>query len=478
MALSGACDVTSGVTLTLGQKATKALLNLLGKPVVRVAESSITERELNTAAVIAFLSTQIGLGLSNKLINGNFDIWQRGGWVNDAGLPETFGSVVDSQFTADRWSTGFAQGTDHREISRGAFAESQTQVPHAPIYYLTYKQLVGNADETPTLSQAIEDVRTLAGLKVTVSGWLKSNASQTVKVSFHQYYETGDVVDVAEQNVAVVSGAAWEKFELIFDIPAMAAGHTLQIYSALTLRFSMPANTTFNTSFAQIKVEEGGQATAFNPLSVREELQACERYFEYSGGTMITAKTNTQTLTIPVNLSAVDNGDVLTNYVPGFAFKIIKAEFAVSEVASTPAKAVTLNLEINTTDLTGGVIALTSANCTPEGVRIAGTAITALNVGTATDSISVEASSVTKFVEGRGFLLLEIQNLEAFDNERPCFYFSTVKYRDPYLSVIAGFGGTGGTFEPIINVGYRQITPNSVVANFFILADAEIESRL
>jgi hypothetical protein len=67
-----------------------------------------------------------------------------------------------------------------------------------------------------------------------------------------------------------------------------------------------------------------------------------------------------------------------------------------------------LNLEINAVNLTGGVISLTSANCTPLGAVIAGTAITANNTFGATDTISVEASSVTAFVEGEGVLLLTL----------------------------------------------------------------------
>ncbi|RJQ04428.1 MAG: hypothetical protein C4551_10770 [Bacillota bacterium] len=123
--------------------------------------------------------------------------------------------------------------------------------------------------------------------------------------------------------------------------------------------------------------------------------------------TRVTAGARTSSiLAIPVKLAKVAAGDVVTTYTPGFGGKIVKVSFLVTDPVTTAAKAATLNLEIGTTDLTGGVLSLTSANCTPLGAVINATAITANNVFGAADSISVEASSVTAFVEGEGVLLI------------------------------------------------------------------------
>lgn len=114
-------------------------------------------------------------------------------------------------------------------------------------------------------------------------------------------------------------------------------------------------------------------------------------------------------MSFPINLAAIAGaGDVLTNFTPGFAGTITKIDFAVTEAVSTAGRAATLNMEIGTTNLTGGAVALTSANCTPLGAVIAGTAVTANNVFTATDTISIEAASVTAFAEGRGVLLVTV----------------------------------------------------------------------
>jgi hypothetical protein len=115
-------------------------------------------------------------------------------------------------------------------------------------------------------------------------------------------------------------------------------------------------------------------------------------------------------LTFPITLALVADGDILTEYTPGFAGRITNVDFAVTTKVSTGSKLSTLNMEIGTTNLTGGVVALTSANCATLGVMVEGTSVTGNNAFTATDAISIEASSTTAFSEGAGVLLVTIQN--------------------------------------------------------------------
>lgn len=106
------------------------------------------------------------------------------------------------------------------------------------------------------------------------------------------------------------------------------------------------------------------------------------------------------------------NGDVLTNYTPGFAFKVLGVDFAVCKAVTTGSKRADFNLEIGTTNVTGGVVSVTSAAATPAGALIAGTAVTGANTGAATDTLSIEAANVTAHAEGSGWLLVKLQNLD------------------------------------------------------------------
>lgn len=120
-------------------------------------------------------------------------------------------------------------------------------------------------------------------------------------------------------------------------------------------------------------------------------------------------------LTFHANLANISDGDVVTTYTPGYKFKLLAHDFVVGTPVTTASKASTLNLEIGTTDVTGGTVALTSANCTPLGAEVAGAAITAANTGSASDTISVEASSTTAFAEGDGDIVITIQNMDVAD---------------------------------------------------------------
>lgn len=109
---------------------------------------------------------------------------------------------------------------------------------------------------------------------------------------------------------------------------------------------------------------------------------------------------------VHLNLATIADGDVVTAFTPGFSGRIESIDFITGTPVTTAAKATTLNAEIGTTNLTGGTVALTSAACTPLGAIVAGAAITAANHFGSTDTISIEASSTTAFVEGDGMLVV------------------------------------------------------------------------
>lgn len=119
---------------------------------------------------------------------------------------------------------------------------------------------------------------------------------------------------------------------------------------------------------------------------------------------------------IPIDLvSVAANGDVVTDMRPGVYGTLEYWEFVVTKPVTTAAKLANLNLEIDTTNVTGGVLALTSANATPLGKAIAGAAITGANVLTPESTLSIEASGVTAFAEGAGFVNIRIRKNSTFN---------------------------------------------------------------
>lgn len=127
-------------------------------------------------------------------------------------------------------------------------------------------------------------------------------------------------------------------------------------------------------------------------------------YFEQVDGN------NVLTLAFPVNLASITTAmDVVTDFRPGVEGTIEDLSWVQNAPVTTASKLATLNVEIGTTDLTGGTVALTSAACTPMGKVIQGAAITGNNTLTRDSKISVEASSVTAFAEGSGTLFVRVR---------------------------------------------------------------------
>lgn len=105
--------------------------------------------------------------------------------------------------------------------------------------------------------------------------------------------------------------------------------------------------------------------------------------------------------------------DIMTTMTLGHAFKLLDLSF-VTTVAGTGASASQVfNLEIGTTNVTGGVLTLLLADTDTIGKIKAATAITALNTGTASDTISIEmAASGTVFTAGAGYFVITVQNMD------------------------------------------------------------------
>jgi hypothetical protein len=118
-------------------------------------------------------------GMRNAIINGNFDIWQRGTSHSTNG----YGS-------ADRWSNSV--GGSSCTMSRQPFTLGQTDVPGEPTYFCRMAVTsVAGAASVSVLNQNIEDVRTFAGQQITVSFWAKADAAKPIAVEFIQKFGFG-----------------------------------------------------------------------------------------------------------------------------------------------------------------------------------------------------------------------------------------------------------------------------------------------
>ena len=129
----------------------------------------------------------------------------------------------------------------------------------------------------------------------------------------------------------------------------------------------------------------------------------------------IAAGAGVETLMFQVHLPSLGVGasELMTNYTLGYAFKILAVDAVVETVGAGAGATMTINLEIGAVNLTGGVVNPTLANTATAGAVVAGTAVTANNVGTAADTLSIEvAGGGTVFSAGVIVLMIRVQNMD------------------------------------------------------------------
>lgn len=234
-----------------------------------------------------------GLMFRNKLINGGFDIWQRGTSQTTSG----YGSD-------DRWLNGHAGST--KTSSRQTFTLGQTDVPGNPTYFArTVVTLAGSPATSDYVlkRQNIEYVKTLAGQTATLSFWAKADAPKNMAVEFCQVFGTGGSPSAQINSISVTTFAltsSWKYFTATVNLPSIS-GKTLGTNGDdyVQMNFWLSAGADFNSrnnsvgqqagtfDMANVQLEAGPQATPFEQRPVSTELSLCERYFALQSAAML-----------------------------------------------------------------------------------------------------------------------------------------------------------------------------------------------
>jgi len=224
-------------------------------------------------------------GFRNAIINGNFDFWHRGT------------SFSANDYGADRWIN--ARNGSACTMSRQAFTPGQTSVPGEPTYFcrMAVTSSAG-ASNYVFLSQRIEDVRTFAGQQVTVSFWVKADATKSIAVEIEQYFGTGGSpsAGVALALAKVSIGTAFQKVTVTATLPSIS-GKTLGSDGnhQVGVNIWLDAGSDYNGrtdslgqqsgtfDIAQVQIERGPVATPFERRPIGTELSLCQRYFQALG---------------------------------------------------------------------------------------------------------------------------------------------------------------------------------------------------
>jgi len=305
----------------------------------------------------------------NKLINGNFDIWQRGVTT----------STISHQYLADRWDS-YAGGTlVARVYSKSVFTLGQTAVPGEPSNYATIN-ITNGGDATNgnvQILQHIENVRTLSGKKVTLSFWAKATSALKIGVAYTQGFGSSGSpsVDVSASTGVVTLSTTWTKYVQTFTLPSIS-GKTIgtdgEQTSFTKIQFFMSAGTalvavaptvgiqTGTFDIAQVQLELGDTATDFENRPIGVELAMCQRYGEAiylrNGGEGVGGQamsSSTAIFAYPFKVTKRIN-------VPGGSTSLLSGTVGVTSAAGTGTG--TSTLSFSTSSLNNAIFTISGAN--------------------------------------------------------------------------------------------------------------------
>jgi Carbohydrate binding domain len=289
----------------------------------------------------------------NKIINGDFNIWQRG---------TSFSNPAALAYNADRWYSYYDGSGASFTISQQAFTAGTAPVAgYESTYFARYNVTVaGSGASIRHFAQKIEDVRTLAGQTVTVSVWMKADSARTVYLNLGQSFGSGGSSDVSYNGPAITLSTSWARYTFTTTLNNLG-GKTIGAGNYLFFYVLQPLNTTFTIDYWGVQVEAGSVATPFTTASntLQGELALCQRYYWRNSATstytpvaygFATSSTNAAaTIFFPVtmrtNPSSIDFSTLQANDT--------QAGYVVSAVAFSGTEIGTQSTTVNFTTASG-----------------------------------------------------------------------------------------------------------------------------
>ena len=272
-------------------KVSKPELNLREKISELDKPSGIAGEEMLRAETPQEQFNLIGAGRRNLVMNGGFDVWQRGTTVTTA-------SNSYQNFTSDRWSAYFA----------GTYSKQTTTLPNGD-YVNYFRGVLGTTGSNRiNINHFIENGNSiLSGKYITVSFWLKASVIDSqvnVKIQTTSGSTFSSYTIIA--NKYIETSLDWKKYEITLKCNNDIANIGARAHGLLEIDGvdgSWANGTTFE--IAQVQIELGKVATPFEHRSYGEELALCQRYCYVIGhpSQVIYLGTGSMYNTTAVNLS-------------------------------------------------------------------------------------------------------------------------------------------------------------------------------
>ena len=229
---------------------------------------SVTRNFTTSFAVSGTVVMSSPFMFRNRLVNGNFQFWQRGTTTATTGT-----------YLADRWIA--------QNIS------THLQSTDVPLAAFPFSVEFGNTTATfPYIAQRLEPIEAanLVSSELTISFWAKNtsgNAQLYVELVYPQttsVYTSTMITAPGSYNPFLANPptvSSWGYYTFTWSSSILSTAFA----QGLEVRIVRDNLTPSTTRVTGVQLESGGAATPFERLPIQQQLALCQRYFELVGGT-------------------------------------------------------------------------------------------------------------------------------------------------------------------------------------------------
>jgi hypothetical protein len=303
----------NAIDTTMATMTPKSLVDAKGDLIAATANDTPARLAVgnNGETLVADSSTSTGLRYQgsqaagkNAVINGAFDIWQRG----------TSGTIAAGSYVAaDRWYT-------YRNTTGSTFSRQSASLTSFQYSGRIARDSGNTATANISCGQSIESINSIpfAGQTVVFSFWAKAGANFSATSSIlrarllsstttDQNIVLNGGTTVIDQNVTLTT--SWQRFSYTAAVGSTA----VTLGTIFSYDPTGTAGAADNFEITGVQLELGSVATSFTRAggTIQGELAACQRYF--NGNTMDTTTTGQIPLAFGIQTNAT-NGNLMYTY--------------------------------------------------------------------------------------------------------------------------------------------------------------------
>ena len=224
-----------------------------------ITSANIADGTITTDDILASDVKNLKSGRKNLIINGGFDVWQRGTTGTDPS--NGYGTYL----SADRWASYYG-GT--------ILSQQAVTIDGLPVYAM--RITAGTSGNIYAYQKVERGSSIVSGKPITYSFWARANVARSQGMSgrFYDSGTQGTALNLSLSSLDITT--SWQKFTQTVTLTDTALNNSRDFF----INFQGTFASADWLEVANFQLELGSVATDFEHRSYGEELALCQRYYQ------------------------------------------------------------------------------------------------------------------------------------------------------------------------------------------------------